>query len=484
MRRASIVGPIVLIVIGTLFLLRNFMPSVQLLDFVSAYWPYGLIAWGFLRLVEVVMANQNGQLTTKSGISGGEWVMIIFICLIGSSVFWGVKQRDMWSNRFSLGAWEIMGEAYDYPVAGTLKAVKTPRILIENSRGNSRVIGTDSEDVKVSGTKTIRSMNRTDADRDDKNSPFEIVQQGEILVIRTNLERVGSGPQLKADLEILVPRGSRVESKSRHGDLEVENIGGDVEVTSENAGIRLNNVGGNVRADLRRSDVIRVVNTKGNVEVKGRGQDVEIENVSGTVSVNGTYSGDISFRQIAKQVRFESASTNLRVEKVAGLLRISGGTMSGNQVTGPVVLRAKSKDVELTDFTDSVSLDVDRGDITLRPVRTAVGKMEAKTNAGEIELVLPLAAKFEISAKTRKGEIENDYGSPLQVKSEQRGATMSGSVGGGPMLALETDRGTIRVRKSSERFESSEVPKPAEAPIPPVPPVAPKAAVTLERSVQ
>lgn len=481
MRRASIVGPIVLIVIGTLFLLRNFMPSVQLLDFVSAYWPYGLIAWGFLRLVEVVMAKQKGHLTSKSGISGGEWVMIIFICLIGSSVFWGVKQGDMWRNRFSLGAWEIMGEAYDYPVVGTLKAGKTPRILIENARGNARVIGTDGEDVKVTGTKTIRSMNRTDADRDDKNSPFEIVQQGEIVVIRTNLERVGSGPQLKADLEILVPRGARVESKGRYGDLEVENIGGDVEVTSENAGIRLHNVGGNVRADLRRSDVIRVVNTKGNVEVKGRGQDVEIENVSGTVSVNGTYSGDISFRQIAKQLRFESASTNLRVEKVAGLLRISGGTMTGNQVTGPVVLRAKSKDVELTDFTDSISLDVDRGDITLRPVRPVLGKMEAKTNAGEIELVLPLAAKFEISAKTRKGDIENDYGSPLQVRGEQRGATLSGNVGGGPMLALETDRGTIRVRKSGERFESSEVPKPAEAP---VPAVAPKAPVTLERSVQ
>ena len=481
MRRTSIVGPIVLIVIGTLFLLRNFIPNIQVMELVSAYWPYGLIAWGVLRLVEVVILNQNGQLSAKSGISSGEWVMIGFICVIGSSVFWGVKQRELWSNRFSLGAWEIMGEAYDYPVAGTLKAGKTPRILIENSRGNSRVIGTDGEEVKVTGTKTIRSMNRADADRDDKNSPFEIVQQGEVLVIRTNLDRVGSGPQLKADLEIMVPRGARVESKSRYGDLDLENIGGDVEVTSENAGIRLNNVGGNVRADLRKSDVIRVVNARGNVEVKGRGQDVEIENVTGTVSVNGTYSGDILFRQIGKQLRFESASTNLRVEKVAGLLRISGGTMTGNQVTGPVVLRAKSKDVELTDFTESVSLDVDRGDITLRPVRTAVGKMDAKTNAGEIELVLPLAAKFEISAKTRRGEIENDYGSPLQVKGEERGATLSGSVGGGPRLALETDRGTIRIRKSGERFESSEAPKPAEAPLAPV---VPKAPVTLERSVQ
>lgn len=485
MRRSSIVGPIILIVIGALFLMRNFLPGIQLLDLLSTYWPYGLIAWGFLRLVEVLIWNQKGRLASSNGVTGGEWVMIVFICLVGSSVFWGMKQRGVWNNRLSLGAWEIMGEAYDYPLSGSLKATsRTPRILIENSRGNVRAIGTDTDEVKVTGTKTIRSLNRTDADRDDKNSPFEILQQGDTLIIRTNLERLSSGPQVKADLEITVPKGARLEAKSRYGDLDAENIVGDVELVSDNAGLRLNNIGGNVRAELRRSDIIRVVNAKGNVEVKGRGEDVEIENVAGTVSVNGSYSGDISFRQIAKQLRFESAATTLRVERVPGALRFSGGTMTGNQFNGPLVLRAKSKDVELTDFTDSVDIDIDRGDLTLRPVRPAMSKIDAKTNAGEIELVLPLAAKFDLAAKTKRGDVENDYGSPLQTRSEGRGSTLTGNVGNGPNLVLQTDRGQIRVRKSGERFETLEpppAPKPAEAPL--VTP-APKAPVTLERSVQ
>lgn len=483
MRRASIVGPIILIVIGLLFLLRNFIPGLQLLDLVSQYWPYGLIAWGMLRLVEVLVWNQKGQLTARQGVTGGEWVMVVFICLVGSSIFWGIKQRNVWGNRISLGAWELMGEAYDYPVNGTLAAGKTPRILIDNARGNTRITGIESEEVRVTGTKTIRAMSREDADRDDKRSDFQLVKEGDTIIVRTNLDRVSSGPQMRANLEIQVPKGARVETKGRYGDIDLENVGGDVEISSENAGVRLNNVGGNVRADLRRSDIIRATNVKGNVEVKGRGDDVEIESIGGTVSVNGSYSGDLTFRQIARQLRFEGPSTNLRVEKVAGTLRFAGGAMTGSDVTGPLVLRAKSKDVELSGFTDTIDVDVERGDITLRPSGTAFGKMEAKTNAGEIELILPTAARFELAAKTRRGEIENDYGSPLLKKSEERGGTLSGNVGGGPRLQLETDRGEIRVRKSDDRFVTSDTPKPAEA-IPAVPPAPPIPPIPLQRSVQ
>jgi DUF4097 and DUF4098 domain-containing protein YvlB len=481
MRRASITGPIILIVIGLLFLLRNFLPGLQLLDLMSQYWPYGLIAWGCLRLVEVLVWNQKGQLSVRRGVSGGEWVMVVFICIVGSSLFWGIKQRNAWGNRISLGAWELMGEAFDYPLSGSMSGGKTPRILIDNSRGNTRITGTDSEEIRVTGTKTIRAMSREDADKDDKKTEFELVKEGDVIIVRTNLDRVANGPQISANLEIQLPRGARVETKGRYGDIDLENLGGDVEIRSDNAGVRLNNVGGDVRVDLRRSDIVRATNVKGNVELKGRGDDVELENIGGTVSVNGSYSGDLEFRQIARQLRFEGPSTNLRVEKVAGTLRFAGGSMIGSDVTGPLVLRAKSKDVELSGFTDSIDVDVQRGDITLRPLGSAFGKMAAKTNAGEIELILPTAAKFELAAKTRRGDIENDYGAPLRTSSEERGGTLSGSVGSGPRLELETDRGEIRVRKSDERFETREVEKPAEA-VPP-PPAAPPA-VPLQRSVQ
>ena len=53
MKRGSIVGPLVLIAIGLVFLLKNIRPDLPLFDMFMDYWPFLLIGWGSLRLVEI-----------------------------------------------------------------------------------------------------------------------------------------------------------------------------------------------------------------------------------------------------------------------------------------------------------------------------------------------------------------------------------------------------------------------------------------------
>ena len=49
MRRGSVIGPLILIGLGILFLLRNLWPDIPLVDFISRFWPFLLIAWGAVR---------------------------------------------------------------------------------------------------------------------------------------------------------------------------------------------------------------------------------------------------------------------------------------------------------------------------------------------------------------------------------------------------------------------------------------------------
>src|SRR6202040_2124881 len=53
MRRTSIVAPLLLIALGTLFLARNLYPDLPLVDYLARFWPFVLIAWGVLRLAEI-----------------------------------------------------------------------------------------------------------------------------------------------------------------------------------------------------------------------------------------------------------------------------------------------------------------------------------------------------------------------------------------------------------------------------------------------
>jgi len=219
--------------------------------------------------------------------------------------------------------------------------------------------------------------------------------------------------------------------------------------------------------DLRRSDLVRAVNVKGPVELKGSGWDVELENIEGTVTVGGSYSGELIFRNLAKPFRFDSASTELRVERIGGQLRMGRGDLQASDITGPFQLKTKSKDVELSDFTQGVEISVERGDIDLRPGKLPLSSMNVRTKSGDVQISLPPAAKFDLKATTSRGDAENDFGAPLQLQQDGRRSAIVGTTGTGAMLQLATDRGTMIVRRSS----LEDVPA---APAPPAPP-APKA---------
>ena len=60
MRRGSVIGPLILIGFGALFLFRNLWPEIPLVDFISRFWPFLLIGWGAIRLIEVLVWSATG----------------------------------------------------------------------------------------------------------------------------------------------------------------------------------------------------------------------------------------------------------------------------------------------------------------------------------------------------------------------------------------------------------------------------------------
>jgi DUF4097 and DUF4098 domain-containing protein YvlB len=250
-----------------------------------------------------------------------------------------------------------------------------------------------------------------------------------------------------------------------------------VDLQSDNAGVRLEGIGGKVRVETQASDIIRAASVTGTVDLKGYGHDVELENIEGQVTVSGNYFGDVLFRNIPKPVRFEGGirnrDTEFRVEACPGQIEMSGGNVSLEQVIGPVVVNARSKDVHVEDFTNSLQLKVNRGDIEIRPARTPLPSIDAATESGNIELSLPENARFTLKATAKHGEVENDFGAPLTVVSEDRGAVLTGSVGGGTPVTLFSERGSIHIRRGN----AAEIAKP----IPPRPPIRPEG-LQLERN--
>jgi hypothetical protein len=475
MRRGSIFVPLLLIGLGALFLARNIYPELQLVDYLAKYWPFLLIIWGTLRLTEVIYWHSSSRPLPRSGVSGGEWVIVIFLVIFGMSLH---AARGFYSwlprERITFGGLDMFGESFDYPITAEKPSSKTPRITLESFRGNAHIVGADVATVKVVGHNSIRSMDQAGADRANQSAPYEIQGDGNQFTLRAHQDT--SGPQrITAELEITVPKGSSIEAYGRTGDFDISDVDGSVTINSDNAGVRLENIGGETRIDLRRSDIIRVVNLKSALEIKGRGDDIDLENIQGQVTINGAYTGALQLRNLAKPLRYQGVQTELEIAQLPGEARSTRGDFTADHVIGPMRLTGRSRDVQISNFTNSLDLTIDRGDISLHPGSLPLARIDVHNRSGAVELSLPAAAKFDLTGVASRGDLSNEFGSPLTEDHSGNGGTIRGS-NGGPMVSIRVDRGDLTIRKSSGE-EAPFMPKTPEVNIPRVPaaPLSPEA---------
>jgi DUF4097 and DUF4098 domain-containing protein YvlB len=451
MRRGSLFAPLLLIGLGALFLARNIYPDLRLLDYLAKFWPLLLILWGGLRIVEILFWAGTKQALPARGVSGGEWMLVVLLCFFGSTLH-AVRGFSGWfPGTLEFGGLDVFGESYDFPVNAERSSTKTPRVVIESFRGNARIIGVDqssgSGGVKVTGHKTIRSIDQEGADRADREAPLELEGDSGTVIIRTNQNRASGLRRVTEDMEITVPKGASIEAHGRYGDFDIHDVDGAVEITSERAEVRLENLGGAARLDLTSSGIVRAVNLKGSLDLKGSGSDIDLEHVAGNVTINGAYVGNVEFHDLGGSVHVTGPQTEFSAERVPGDVRMPLRNFNASNLVGPVHVQTRLRDVQISDFTNSLDVSVDNGDIELRPA-LPLARVDVHTRSGNITLALPKDAKFALTATAGIGSIVNEFGPPLLLEESRRSATLHGS-NGGPDMTARTERGQIIVREAT-----------------------------------
>jgi len=448
-RRGSLVGPLILLLLGLLFLASNLRPELSVWRLFAQYWPFLLIFWGVARLIEYAVAR-SGWGGMPRPVTGGEVFLAVLLCIAGHSLF--VAERGDWGfMRWGHRGLEVLGQSYDFPLDASRPAPANPEIIIENPQGSVHVAGGDVQEINVTGQKSIQAFDRAAAEDADRHSPLEITGNGNQIHIRTGLDRRGSRRVL-SNLEITVPKNAAVRIEGRGGDLNVKDVSGAVDLKGGSATVTLSNIGGSVRVDVQRSDLIRGQQLKGLVQIDGRGRDIDLQEVAGTVEINGDFSGNVHLSNLAKPARYTSSVTTMRIERLPGSLEMDLGTLHATGVTGPFKLEARSKDVRLEGFSQDVDISTRRGDVDMRDPRLPLSSIRAETQNGDINLALPENAVFSIQASTAHGTVESGFGEHIRIEQNGRSSQMrggTGPAGAGAQIRLSSSRGTINLSKAT-----------------------------------
>ncbi len=465
----SIAGPVVLILMGILFLLGTMgvMDIHHLGSLFARFWPALLILWGVLKLIEYEEAKRLGQPARGIGVGG---VFLMLFLIMAGLIATQVSRVDWKSlgDHIQLGDDQGLDEIFGgstFNYSGELSndwPGGSNSLRVNDDRGTITVNVSDDKKLKVSWRKKVHAENQQDADRYNTKTDPTITTADKVILINANTQGAGD-KGVSVDMDIYVPANTSLVITSSRGDVTVAGMSSSVEINHHRGEVNVNDHTGNISLNLDGSSA-RLGQVKGDVTIQGKANEVAVEDVDGAVHLNGEFMESVRLIRISKTVSFRSSRTDMEFSRLDGRLDLDSGDLRADSLAGPMRLTTRSKDIALEGLSGDLRLEDSNGTVEVGLHKP--GNIQIDNRKGDVQVSIPPNTAIKVEARTHEGEIQSDFD---EIKVDNRGkeASASGSLGtNGPRLVMNCDKGTIEIRKGTVAV--------AAPPVPPTPPAAPK----------
>lgn len=276
------------------------------------------------------------------------------------------------------------------------------RFSVRNISGEIIITSWNQSEARIRAQKVVHAHDGTEAKEAFEEVTVEIEEHGGHVDVYTKYPDRregwwGNRPHVSVHYEITVPRQAAVRANSVSGKVEVTAIQREVEAKSVSGHVRVEDIGSRVRAE----------SVSGRVEASNLRGDADLQSVSGSIEVRAV-TGDI-----------EANTTSGRIE----LVGVTARRLSARTVSGTV------------SFEGGIM---------------AQGRYHIESMSGNLRLMLPSDAAFNLRAETSSGSIDSDLPVTLQgaVSSRKgRQKSLNGVVnGGGAEVELSAFSGSIQIR--------------------------------------
>jgi DUF4097 and DUF4098 domain-containing protein YvlB len=446
--RRSLAGPIVLIALGIIFLLGNMglLTWPRLGQWFAHWWPLLIILWGVVKLVEHYQAQREGVRPAGIGVGGVFLLLLVIGCGLAASSASHVNWHAL-GDQINIGDndFPVFGNSFTYSHSQAQDLPAGVSLHVVSDRGSVVINPATGAGLRVEVSKKVVADNQEQADKIDSQTAPVVSVAGTVVTVNANTTGAGEHT-VASDLTIYLPGKLPVEVISKRGDISVHSRDADVKISSSKGDVQVDNIAGAVQVIMRKGS-LTASHLVGDVTLDGRLDDTSISDVKGRVTLTGDYFGDLNLSKITREVVFKSSRTDMEFSKLDGDLSMESGDLRAHALSGPVRLATRAKDIHLDEVSGPIKIENSNGGVELHPVGP-LADIQVDNQKGDVDLVLPATAAFEVNAQTHRGDIESDF-SELQVKGEGENHNATGSIGhGGPQLQINNQFGDISIRKA------------------------------------
>jgi DUF4097 and DUF4098 domain-containing protein YvlB len=460
----SFAGPVVLILMGVLFLLgtMGIVDIHHLGSLFARFWPALLILWGVLKLIEHEQAKRLGQPARGIGVGG----IFLMLFLVSAGLTATQLSRMDWKSigdHIQIGDDKDLdeifgGSSFDYSDELSQEIPAGSTLHVNDDRGTITINVGEGKTMKVSVRKKVRAEAERDAEKYDSKTKPQIAIEGKVVTLNANTQGAGD-KSVTTDMDIYVPVNTALVIVSGRGDVTIAGMSSNVEINHHRGEVNISDHTGNAVLNLDGSSV-RLEHLKGDVTIQGKANEVDVEDVDGAVHLNGEFQESVRLVRVSKMVSFRSSRTDMEFSRLDGRLDLDSGDLRADSLSGPMRLTTRSKDIALEGLSGDLRLEDENGTVEVGLHKP--GNIQIDNRKGDVQVSIPPNTAIKVEARTRAGEIESDF-DEIKVDDKDNQSSASGSIGtNGPRLVINCDKGAIEIRKGTVAVV---------APAPPVPPM-------------
>lgn len=259
----------------------------------------------------------------------------------------------------------------------SLDVSTNPYVQIEHVNGSAKVIAWDQSEVKVTG----RLGERAEKFVFEKNGNEVLIK----VKVKHNSGWSNWGSDNGDDLEIFVPRQSKVYYNAVNVDVELKQIRGGVRVETVNGSIGVKELAGRIRLE----------SVNGRITAESLEGNVRIDTVNGAINSRSSKGREDSYESVNGNIDVFSESGDINVETVNGDIDL---------VLGKV---------------NQLNMDTVNGSIDAKLELDNNGEVEASSVGGSIRLYLQsdVSARFDIEGHAG-GQIINNLSDDKMQKAK------------------------------------------------------------------